>query len=492
MVDEEIDDPSFIRYGVDFTGVLGSDYPIAPEQGACILSDADLSMPETFPTGNTLSYTTNHIRFNDDELGPTIKYNHFPYQEALSLQGKIIDEICEDITYSPCFDTQEPDPDPDPNPSCQVSTVLNEILSVEQFLKQDMLLLTKYNRLDVSDAIATANQVWLINNLIKNFDVYLSDEELMAIIDKIGGIGTGYFLNVLSENAPLNQNVLDQFNSKLNGLSPLLYNFVFNRFGSLISSINEAAGMSLRTEKEFDVLKRVQQEIVIFTGPIITDCWRQGNQTAVLNSIRRLTNRTSLNKNWFKLRLIEYSLSAGNYNRAQHTLNNIEPGGDESMQNYVDLLKIVTQMKMDERDVDDLTTEEIDQLTIISQSISYAGVKAKNMLLLQEDPYAQFLPEIEGNLKISKNDKAKSIVFLGTNPVKSSINLKLNNSLQKNISTVKIFNTNGEEIKVYNLNINQQQIKNLFVEDLSQGTYILAAFNAMDDCIDHTKFLIIK
>lgn len=479
----------------------GTIIPAYPLQGNCGTLDTD--NPETAPAGNIFSA---NIPLQALGGGYDIFYYHI---NSISPQfnGNIIRRICGNISSVNCLSYTNDEfyevvggggGTPVSNNCCILART--DHMDIETEMQNAMNLLTKYNRKDDNALIEVATSMRSVFAIIDNYDLYLSDSELEAVIGKLTFSTARDVFNILEENAPLSNNVLHTLSNQINSFT-LRQQLMLNRsYGRQINDLYENRnGMSLRHELESEVYQlSITQK---YLPPANLGCCRMA-PSEILSELQEVVDNTDLNKVWFQQVLVDRALSLGLYSEALDAISQIDTRDNEDLTDYVALQQFYISMQQEGKSLDDLNEKEVEQLENIANNNTASGISARNAILALNDSIpTYYTPEITLeenleepimpvnpllNLRISSENKlvypipAKDVLFVNTNLL----------NIKEGEIAVNMYNLNGILIESFKANLlNNNSID---VSKISQGAYFVELINSEQKLIERSKVLIIK
>jgi len=497
-------------YGLLQVGAFAGSNCIAPIQGSC-LNDLDvfLSQPETFPTGNLLANTNNgqHKQFQSF-FANNFLYNYYPNEEPdVNYKPNNMDISAGPCVIAPlktCDFTNDESNNNDDGNGCDARQLMQQILLIENLMIEDKALLTKYDRADVAIEIENANTVKELQKTILGFAAYLSDEELKAVVDHIGTISPYVLLPILNENRPLNENVIFYLNNHLTTLSLLYNNWLTNSFGYQLNNLQLTEGLSPRTQKEYEVLRKIKGQIIIIQNGGINECWRQANtQNPLLFVLQILSNNTTENKLWFQKQYVEFSIKANQYNRANQMLNILQLTNGIELANYIYLQQLKISFLQNENNIAELNEEDIEALQQIEEqeNTSLNAVIARNILLhynnLIQDYEGPNFEEQEHRVRNedylvkdfgSKRD-IEQLYTIAPNPAFNKVTVKLNEKFMELPNSIEVQNIFGETLFQQKIEDNNSTIE-IDISHITPGYYLVHI--KTNDLVFSEKLIIIN
>ncbi len=486
---------------------------VAPSQGDC--KTVATGTPESGPAGNALAdHTAGLFGSSHGQITALISsnfsvtYNHAANNVPTSVSGNVTPNDCETDIEIQCNlytneDIIQDDDDDDTGGTlcCESEVMRTELVNIETEMQHAMDLLTKYNREDESVLIETANTIFEVEEIISEYDVYLSDNELIAVIGKLTPAAAFNTLNILEENAPLSNAVLGGLSSAINNLPRWQKFWLLRNHAEQIDQLYEnTVGISLRNEKELEVYQFTVEQKYVVIPVIIYNCCRNSPRT-VIGMLNFAALNTSLNKVWFQKQLVDYALTNNNTALANFTLNTIQTEDDTKLADDVALQQFKIDLQQQNKSLYELDENELATLEDMSHTQSAAGMAARNAVLAIHDSLAVFetpLPE-EVNFK-----KAKK-------PVNPLLNLKLpenNISVYPNPATevlfidlktlgsqyelmhFKLYNSAGHLLRTFKQNV---ALKNsIDISSLSQGIYYIEIIDEQALLINLSKVIVIQ
>jgi len=493
----------------------GTQGPAAEYQGAC--GDVESLNPETGPAGNDLAASNTPLVPNVShtqlaKFGSANNYNiKYSYVNMPSqISGGIILDGCGGGIEVECgaydngsFTVENDDgggTDPDHINYCCNIIARSAYMDIETDVQAAMELLTKYNRIDDSALIDVTTDINEVLNIVSEYDVYLSNGELAAVSGKLI-LSTAYqVINILEENAPLNNDVLQALTYQINSLTLVQRFWLKKHFGNQINNLYKyTSGISLRQEKEKEVYQlSIEQKYVI---PTVSCC-----KTAPFTNLFELNyaaNNTSLNKVWFQQLLVEYATEYNLYRYAQFALSQINTIDNEELADYVALKQLHIKMQMQGKDLEDLSENEIALLENLANTNTIAGISARNAILAINDslPVNEILqlPTEQSFKKAAKPSNpllnletttSNALVY----PVPAKDVLFVNTNILSNYITgqvkIYIYDLNGILVDSFNRDVNR--LNSINISNINQGAYVLEVIDNNNMLIDFAKVLIIK
>lgn len=502
-----------LGYGVFYEG--NNHQSLSSYQGDCLI-DPEPSRPETYATGNKLATGANHIQFDSDNNDPSIFYWHYDSEgpNVNDLPGNFLPIQCDgpNIMKS-CEFTNVAAPKTGLSPSCgKMDNMLNEILGLNKFIEQDKTLLTSYYRQDDSELIEKANKIDAILEIIDTYDVYLSNKELVAVGKKLGNLSPPEVLNILIENAPLEEEVSLALNEHFNKLPVLEKNFLYNQYASQFKQLfNQKNGLSLRAEKEFEIIKNLSTQkilwnnIVIPVGPFYpedpgVDLCRNNTKLDlyIAQILVTISNKIVDNKLWFKKRLAEHYIKIEQFGLANKVLNELQFKTDEDVFDYIYLKQLQIRLEQNKESIKDLTEEDITNLEAIENDTSVEGILARNTLLIFRDSSLQInipkLPAQKLRLESQLGEDTENInnkLTVWPNPAKNIININLFDNFEvEEFLNIQLYDYVGKMLK--NIETTTQTNFRMKVDDVDEGAYVLVVTNKKSGHHKKVKLLIIR
>ncbi len=358
----------------------------------------------------------------------------------------------------------------------------------------------------LSEISPIAKDIDKIKSIIDGYEIYLSNSELKAVAQKLGKLPPIDVLNILIENAPLQEEVRATLQDHLNTLPVFVKNFLTKQYSSQFDQLlNQVTGLSLRAEIELDIIRYIKAQPVIWQNPLEDnggggiDCRNGMNiKQYALQSLQTLSKSTVENKPWFKKQEIEYLMEIGEYKQANQTLESLQSSIEEDVADYVYLKQLEIRLKQESRGIKDLTKAELIQLEDIKNNNTVEGILARNTLIIHNEGSLDLkVPPIPvENLKedrpvIEGNDNWINTLDVWPNPSNYEINIDL--SATFNVSSqlqIVLFDHTGKQLKELKLPY-QEQLK-MSIDDIEEGTYILSVIDVVTGNHNKAKILIIR
>ena len=509
-------------FGNSATGIFtmgntgATDDVIDPIQGSCLpIEDRISDQPETYPTGNILS--TAHTQFASSFHG-NFQYNYYPGERPSgNLPGNIMipNNSCSFGTKTCDFtnevvETDENDPHSE-NVCCDCARVgknLDKALELNKYIEQDKALLTKYNRKEESAFIEAATDISKIKSIIEQYDVYLSNNELKAVAQKLGSLPPVDILNILIDNAPLETEVKSVIQDHLSALPVFTANFLKRQYSKQFQQLlDQTNGLSLRLEKEFEVKRNTRAQKILWQGPILVGpdiggggipC-RSGSDIKqyIAEALVTLSKNTVENKKWFSKKAIEYCIETGQNQYAKNILSDFK--SDVNNVNYILLEELKIRLKEEKRNLNELRPDEISLLKEIEGDLNIEGILARNALAIYNESSLPIdIPKIpDENLKKSTatintiGNDISNMLDLWPNPSSEVVNINLGDIYDTAaIIKINIFDHAGKFIK--KIDLPYQKILKLSIMDLEEGAYIINVTDENNNKQGRAKLLIIR
>jgi len=458
---------------------------IAPFQGNCILN-ADVDIPEYFPTGNRLadSYQSfpgqsDHRHFASFSTEPIV-YNHFPGETPEFLPNNITANECDlqDVEK----DCSLPDLTPQVTNSCNTDFFKSHVLELEKRITQQSTLLVAYGRDDQSETIRSSGTVKQLKQKIDGFELYLSNNELIAVVEKIGVFEEiSDIFNILLDNAPLQYTVREFLAEHINKLPVKIRLQLREQTKTVNQLLTIPTGLSLAQEVEAEVIKYLEDQKYI--EPLLQSCLASRVQHEIIEVIKNLADNVSLNKNFFKRKAVEYQIDAALYDDARLSLKTIDSNGDDELKAYKQLKEIEINLKQQNRNATELTSKERTNLKNIAGLNTRSAIQARNALLHFHDSTTVFIPPVlPKDTEWRKPSLVQSSIYseltdvINPNPATDQIqfNLPLVTG-QFNTFKIKVFNGNGQLVKEMEDYSNGNT--SYSVRELREGVYIVEISN---------------
>lgn len=363
----------------------------------------------------------------------------------------------------------------------------SQIALNEQLMEQESILLQNGDSQDLFDAISTASNGVLLQDLL-SYSPYLSDDVLVAYLNR-KGIPNGHVKQVILANSPLSDKVYGVVES-------------LNLPSGVMNQIDAAqVGFSGRTEQEA-IVSHYQFERALAVNDLIRYFLNDTTEDNGLDSVEVILK----NENWTNARckLVDVLIDQGKYAEAIQELDDLDVHhNDPSLQNFCAFKRIAIELNQTIEKCYVIRKDDIKQQTV--ESIAYDDEKyeCKNAQALLSLVFGtrfeeDVIPPGDADQKsasFSVQDESKEIaveegqVRVYPNPANEQLFVEYVFDSQDSYSLV-IYDLLGNTLVNRALTGNQGVAK-IDLIDFPQGVYI-CGLNSGDQLVKRLKFVVSK
>ena len=260
---------------------------------------------------------------------------------------------------------------------------------------------------------------------------HLSQEVQVQAIDRFDPLSSNKLGEVLISQAPYEKKVIDELNTRVQPVATSVYN-------QLMDAHNQERLQHNLTSAHLE-RKTILDDIIKYEDDLILCFYRSGNEDEMI----RVMNESRFPET--KVRLIDHYLQKNNLNDALEVLNETDGFSDH----YVDYTTIMIQLKMDNRNIEELTDNELSIIqTIANEGKPNEKPVIESKILLDRigldnfTPYVDPLGQTAGKRPfVPDEDNFTKFVKVSPNPANIFIGIQTN---FENDAKLSVYDTDGK------------------------------------------------